>query len=146
MLFYVRVKIKIYVLLRLSCLSSSKPVNKCALLTTLRVMVIVYIYFLYNETDIKITVYMRPSSGIGLRDHQVSEWMMEECPSECSASPVRGNWKDFYCINFVKKNRKNDNLWNVIKRKSVWRECSVKIWQRLYIHIHTWTCTVCKIR
>jgi len=39
------VKIKIYVLLNLSHLSSSKQVNKCVLLTTLRVMVIVYIYF-----------------------------------------------------------------------------------------------------
>lgn len=117
MLFYVRVKIKIYVLLRLSCLSSSKPVNKCALLTTLRVMVIVYIYFLYNETDIKITVYMRPSSGIGLREHRVSEWMMEECPSVCSASPVRGNWKDFYRINFVKINRKKWQLMKCNKTK-----------------------------
>jgi len=57
---------KIYVLLNLSCLSSSKPVNKCVLLITPSVMVIVYIYFLYIETNIKITVYMRLGSGNGL--------------------------------------------------------------------------------
>lgn len=105
-----RVKMKIYVLLNLSCLTSSKPVNKCVLLITLSVMVIVYIYFLYNETSIEVIVCMGLGSGIGLWT-PVSAWIVsvnkrvfcisnkwELKTSTASVLPRRTGW--------------NDNIWS----------------------------------
>lgn len=134
MLFYVRVKIKIYVLLNLSCLSSSKQVNKCVLLTTLKMMVIVYIYFLYNETNIKITVYMRPSSRIG-PGTESSEWVNDVRVNECVVCSS-SEWGlkrllPYWCCQEkqIKVATYDNNMQLVLEKKHEnWRECFVKIW------------------
>jgi hypothetical protein len=145
LLFYVRMKIKIYVLLNLSRLSSSKQVNKCVLLTTIKIMVIVYIYFLYNETNIKITVYVRRSSGNGLRTVS-SEWMNDERVNECvfCSSSERGLKRLLpqWCYQDNNETDKSGDygLQLILEKKQEnWRACFVKSMVNIihiYIHIH----------